>query len=354
MTAAYIDDLVADIEPIADESWSPADLAPVLAGTHEQPVPDLLVRNDGRALLYPAAINAIHGDSGTGKSWVAIFAIYEQLRRRRTAVLIDFEDTAVSVCARLLAAGATVEQVLTNFVYIRPQTHAGPFVVARLAELVAARNAALVVIDSIGEAFAAEGLDENKDVEVGPWYRRVARPLATAGAAILLVDHSTKAADNPLHPSGSKRKRAAVTGASYLVEATTALVKDQGGRLRLTCAKDRHGTYRRGEVVAALVMKYSIGGTMSLDLYEAGGDTAGAPNAAGVHAAQAAIAAAKAEGQPMSLRALVAAMKLRASSDVKRGGIELAVTRGHLAETSGANRARLFGWVSDMTEGSDR
>src|ERR687898_486158 len=65
-----------------------------------------------------------------------------------------------------------------------------------------------------------EGVDEDRDVQVGPWLRRVARRLAdSTGAGVIIIDHSTKAKDNPLFPSGSKRKRAAITGASYHVEA---------------------------------------------------------------------------------------------------------------------------------------
>ena len=84
----------------------------------------------------------------------------------------------------------------------------------------------LAVVDSLGEAFGLEGIDENHDVEVAPWLRRVARRLADAGLSVLLLDHSTKSADNPRRPSGSKRKRAAITGASYLpVISTTTLVR---------------------------------------------------------------------------------------------------------------------------------
>ena len=339
-----------DDDTVIDESWTPVDLGPVLAGEHVQPVPDWLLRNDGRALLYPGAINAVHGDSGAGKGWIVCFAIVEAARRKRGTVLVDFEDTAVSITARLQLLGMAPAEIERRLVYIRPQTAPGPHAVAYLCELVAIHDAALVVIDSIGEAFACEGLDENKDVEVGPWYRRVARPLADMGAAVLLVDHSTKAADNPLHPSGSKRKRAAITGASYFAEATTPFVKGEGGRIRLTCAKDRHGNYRRGEVVGNLAMTYSIGGTCHLELYAPDrSDDTSAGNGV-VLAAQAAVKAAKDEGVPLSRDALCGRMAIKCRADLKRGGIDLAVARGALTETAGSRGARLYQYLRDMTE----
>jgi hypothetical protein len=207
----------------------------------------------------------------------------------------------------------------------------------------------LVVIDSIGECFGLDGINEDKDAEVGPWMRRVARVLADAGAAVLLVDHSTKANDNPLHPSGSKRKRAAIGGASYLVTAIKPLTREHGGRLRLTCAKDRHGTFQRSVVVADFVMTVVEFGSR-VELY-ASSDTPINTNPIHETAARAAVAAVKAEGRPMSLRAVVAAMsKVRGSNEIKRGAIDIAVGRGALSETGGPRNSRLFTYVADLPE----
>src|SRR5690606_34602190 len=139
-----------------------------------------------------------------------------------------------------------------RFHYLSPGVEADEHAVGMVVDLVESVGASLVVIDSVGEAFGLEGLNENNDNEVAPWLRRVARRLADTGAAVGLVDHSTKSSENPLFPSGSKRKRAAITGAQYLVEATRPLTKEHGGQLRLTCGKDRHGNYRRGEAAAVL------------------------------------------------------------------------------------------------------
>ncbi len=67
---------------------------------------------------------------------------------------------------------------------------------------------------------------------------------------------------------------------------------------------------------------------------------------------RAAVKAAVSEGQPMSQRALTLAMKMKAALEVKRAGIDLAVGRGLLLETSGPRRSRLF-QVAPTTTASD-
>jgi len=331
----------------AGESWRPVELGPVLKGKISQPMPSIMQRGDGACLLYPGMINGFHGPSGEGKGQVTCWALAQQMRAGHNVMLIDFEDIATSIVSRLRMYGATDDEILERFVYIRPSDPFNDDAVTAVIALALERHVGLVVIDSLGEAFGLDGINEDKDAEVGPWLRRVARRIAGAGPAVLLIDHSTKAADNPLFPSGSKRKRAAIGGASYLITATAPLVKGKGGRLILTCAKDRHGNYARGEVVAAFVMKVDEAGEVRADLYSP--DNRERDPLVEV-VARAAVRAAKAEGRPMSLRTLLAAMKVKAGSDLKRGAIDLAVGRGALTETTGARNARLFTYGTEMVD----
>lgn len=333
-----------------DTTWRPIDLEPYLDGTTTQPTPDYLHRDDGHALFYAGAVNGIHGDSGSGKGWVICRLIVENALHGRRTLLVDLEDTADSIVGRLLLLGMTADQILTWLVYIRPQEPINAAVVTAWTKLIADRNITTVVIDSLGEAFSLEGINEDKDVEVGPWLRSVARPLANTGAAVVLVDHSTKANDNPLHPSGSKRKRAAITGASYLAESIKPFVKGEGGRLRLTCAKDRHGNYRRSETVADLVMNsdtHSVG----LALYAPSpiNTDATVPT---ILAARAAVAATKKAGRAVTRDELLGLMKgaIKAGTDTKRGGIDHAVGEGALTETKGARGARIFTFDHDLQD----
>jgi hypothetical protein len=244
-----------------DESFQPVDLTDVLSGRYVAPSPSILKRDDRQALLYRGQINGVHGDSGLGKGWVALFAAAEQLRAGSTVLMLDLEDVASSIIGRLRLLGVNDQAIDERFIYIRPQAAFDQLAVEYLVQIISERRPALVIVDSLGEAFGLEGIDENHDSEVGPWLRRVPRRLADVtdegydGPAVLIVDHVTKTNDNPLHPSGSKRKRAAVGGAQYWLQAPEPLSADKGGRLRLICAKDRHGTYARNEHVADLVIR---------------------------------------------------------------------------------------------------
>jgi hypothetical protein len=249
-----------NVDPNAiPESWSEINLAAVLAGDHTQPTPTVGHTIDGsRALSYRGAVNGMHADSGNGKGWVALLKAKQQLEMSNHVAFIDYEDNEASIVARLRILGVTVDAIRSRFHYFRPRDEWTAAVTRHLVEMVNDTRTTYVVIDSTGEAFATEGINEDRDNEVGPWMAMNARPLADteAAPAVDLIDHSTKANDNPLHPSGSKRKRAAISGASYFVKVRRPLVKGKGGELGLVCAKDRHGNYARGEEVARFVMTY--------------------------------------------------------------------------------------------------
>ena len=327
-------------------------LGPVLDGTAVQPSPTVCVRDDGEALFYPEAVNGLHGGSGEGKGWLICHAIHQEAARGHASMLIDCEDIPASIVARLTAIGTTADQIRRYLIYLRPQTAPTRLVVDHLIRIIREHDVRLAVIDSVGEAFALEGIDENADKEVGPWYRRVPRRLAEAGPAVVLADHSTKAGDNPLHPSGSKRKRAAITGASYLLEAIVPFVKNQGGRVRLTCAKDRHGNYRRGQRVGDLVMAASPLDRIDLELYAPDLNADDTASTSALLAAKAATEAAKAESGAVTLAALLGLIRdtkrIKACDNVLRGGIDLAVSRGALTETAGARNARMFTFAHDL------
>jgi predicted ATP-dependent serine protease len=201
------------------------------------PQPSILKRDDRQALLYRGQINGVHGDSGLGKGWVALFAAAEQLRAGSTVLMLDLEDVASSIIGRLRLLGVNDQALHERFIYIRPQAAFDRLAVEHLVQIVSERHPALVIIDSLGEAFGLEGIDENHDSEVGPWLRRVPRRLADVtdegydGPAVLIVDHVTKVNDNPPCTcpgrSASERRWAAPT----LAAGARAARPTRAGRL---------------------------------------------------------------------------------------------------------------------------
>ena len=77
------------------ESFERIDLAAVLAGDLKQPEPTLLYRHGDdirSALIYEAMVNGVHGDSGTGKSWIAVAVMKERFDAGDNVMLFDLED----------------------------------------------------------------------------------------------------------------------------------------------------------------------------------------------------------------------------------------------------------------------
>lgn len=338
-----------DDDPTPDASWVPVDLGPAVRGEVVKAEPSLLRREDGRALFYERAVNGVWSDSGEGKSMVAAAIVAQEITAGRHAVWVDFEDDETTIVERLVDIfGVDGAVIVERLHYLRPASPFGGRAVQVVAELVVTHDVALVVIDSQGEAFALEGIVEDRDLEVGTWLRRVARTLADLGPAIVIIDHSTKAKDNPLFPSGSKRKRAALTGAGYFLEAPTPLTREHGGRLRLTCAKDRHGHWRRGEIAAVVDFHvYPDGGT-SVKVWPPLGADTGSPDQKLRILARAAIRATKAAEHPLSLRELLALMNVKGRDTDKRAAIDYAIGAGAIRAEPGPRRATLHTYIRDL------
>ncbi len=254
---------VAIAEAVERGDWSPFDLSGALSGTEAAPEPTLLAPPVGPALLYPGRVNSMFGESGTGKTWVALAAIVEVIRNGGCAMLIDLEDTPHGIVSRLRALGLTVGQITEQFDYLSPHTPWSAPAREVVAALVSERRHDLVVIDSTGEAMAMGGVKGNNDDEVASWFRHFPRFLADLGPAVLVIDHVPKAADAPSgYAIGSQRKIAAVTGAAYRVEAIKVPSRSTDGLLKVVCAKDRHGAHVKGQTAAMVGIAHGIDGSV--------------------------------------------------------------------------------------------
>lgn len=326
------------------ESWRPIDLTDVLAGKYTALEPTILRRDDGKGLFYPGQVNGIHARDGVGKSWIALFAAAQELWDGHTVVWVDFEDpNPATIIERLRSLGFGDDTILAQFRYLSPKVPSGSEAIELLLQAVD-DAVTLVVVDSIGEAFGLDGINENNDNEVTPWLRQVLRPIAQAGPAVLSIDHSTNANDDPLRPSGSKRKRAAVTGHQCAVEPVEPFTKDQGGSVRLRCAKDRHGNYAFKQLVASITIT-SADGRMAFEISAPSIVETDQPDQKLELASSAAVWAVKRLGPgPHSRNVIEAKMgdKIKGRHDIKRAGIDWATSTGQFTESVGERNARLF------------
>ncbi|MEQ6901815.1 AAA family ATPase [Nocardioides sp. YIM 152588] len=251
-------DLAADDAVVPGASWLPIDLGPIVDGladgTLQRLEPTVGSLDGGGCIFYAGKVNGVAGESGSGKTWTALAVAAQELTEGRAVVYLDLEDDAAGIVGRLLDLGVDPEAVRAAFAYIRPDWRLDEVARSLLVDLLADRRPALAVVDSTGEGLALDGANPNADEEVARWFRRLPRLLASTGAAVVVLDHTAKAADGGLWPIGSQRKRAAIDGAQYMQETIRPFAKDTAGLAVLKCAKDRHGTYRAGQRVAELTV----------------------------------------------------------------------------------------------------
>jgi len=234
--------------------WDYLDLTTVLTDDYTPPRPEILHRTDGQALLYRGRINSLFGESGSGKSWVALAACAQEINLQHHVVYIDLEDHIAGIVERLEQLGCTRPQLITHFHYLAPFASADDYDLDRLETSITNLNVTLCVFDSVGEAMALGNTNPNADEEVARWYRTLPRRIANAGPAILLNDHQPKNTDTgALFAIGSQRKRAAIDGIAYRVLQKTPFARgESGGRIDLQVAKDRAGTFANKHIAASI------------------------------------------------------------------------------------------------------
>ncbi len=260
LTAAWdaVEDLY-ELDDKEDDSWGLVDFTKILDGTLVQPEPVILTRDDGKALFYLGKIHALNAESESAKTWITLYASAQVIAQGHHVLFIDFEDDAPSIAGRLLALGVTPEQILEQFHYIRPDdpidTH------ARLSALhvVDTYDVALAVIDGVTEAMVSSGQSITDNDDVARFYAALARPLAYAGPAVVLIDHVVKDKETRgRYAIGGQHKLAGITGASYLVEAIDPFAPGRTGRSRITVTKDKGGQVRRFAIAARNVGEFRM------------------------------------------------------------------------------------------------
>ena len=200
-------------------------------------MPSAFARSDGETLLYEGLANTIYGEPSSGKSWIALMAVIQQLRAGRRCIWWDNEDQAVTLAKRLQLLRATDLIGIETLAWRTGGMHESETAMAEaLAFLDGGTGPGLVVIDS------ATSFDCPKDgADVHPWVTSHVKPWINAGHTSLLIDHVPKQRkDRPAGAVGSFEKLSSIRGAALYVHGI-AWNGQQGGAVHLTIHKDAHG-----------------------------------------------------------------------------------------------------------------
>lgn len=237
------------------DSWLRVDLAPIIDGGWQPPQPAHLTRTDGKALLYAGAVHTFNGEPESMKSWCAQLACLQVVQGPGWALYLDFEDTADSVVRRLLAMGATRDQLLERFDYRRVDEPLTPEAAAIFEEALACQPS-LVVLDGVTEAMGLLGLDPYSNPDVAKFWALIPRRASRAGATVVLLDHVVKSTEaRGRWAIGAQHKLAAVDGAAFTFTTLRPFGAGRTGEARIELAKDRPGQlrgYTAGHTVAHL------------------------------------------------------------------------------------------------------
>jgi KaiC/GvpD/RAD55 family RecA-like ATPase len=227
---------------IADSSWIPKEIGDYELEADVQPT--MLRREDGNFILYPGKINAIFGESESGKTWVALEAVRQELNLGNTVFYIDFEDSARGILNRLKTLKTPTER-FKAFMYANPDTPFTPAVSEALMASLAEYKPSLVVVDGVNAAMNLMGLDLEKNKDATHFSQTILRPLRTFGSGILTIDHVTKSKDTRgNYAIGAQAKRADIDGVAVSVAVEQPFGRGIDGALSLTITKDRPGFVR--------------------------------------------------------------------------------------------------------------
>ncbi len=250
-------------------SWRPVDLAAILAGDHVDPLPTVLCRDDGPALLYPGKVHSVSGESESLKSWLLLVGAVEQLALGRSVLWVDLEDSAPAVVGRLMALGCPTTEIAKSFRYVRPvDPLPDP---SALLDLCVPPIPTLAVVDGVTEALSLFGLEPNSNGDIAAFMARLPRPLADAGPAVALIDHQVKNAENRgRYAIGAQHKLAGLDGAAYTLDLVHAFGHGRKGLARIDVAKDRPGRVREhasgGKHIAELHLTSEADGSVFAEL----------------------------------------------------------------------------------------
>ncbi|MER7234033.1 AAA family ATPase [Streptomyces olivaceus] len=236
----------------AADPWGFTDLTPFLddnAPARQEPEVGWFIENEtsnGGGVFYLGKVNSVFGDSESGKTMFALVAAAQEMDRGNHVMMLDYEDDAQAVTARLRALGASRDLIRTHFHYLSPERGLDDQAYGRLRTFVADLEVrgewtTMIIIDAVTEAMSVEGLDGRNENDVAAWQQSLPKRLSGLGPAVVTIDHSPRGGGREI---GSQHKKSGITGVSYECSSVSPFVIGGKGKLRLRVAKDKIGSVR--------------------------------------------------------------------------------------------------------------
>jgi hypothetical protein len=240
---SIVPNLDSDIQqPRERSSWYPKPLD--LNGEIEEENPEFLARNDGHRLFYRGKINALLGESESGKTWVALLAVKQALDIQQKVIYLDFEDSGKGILGRLRSLGVE-DSRFANFTYANPDQNLTLEERLDLVDALAEIKPELIIVDGVNAAMTLLNLELTSNRDATFFSQQLLKPLAASGACVITIDHVPKSKDNRgNYAIGAQAKRADINGCAIAVEVTLPFGKGMNGELNLKVTKDRPGAVR--------------------------------------------------------------------------------------------------------------
>jgi hypothetical protein len=274
---AEVDRHYAALASDAGSSWEPVDLHEYVFGDVDELVPEFLTREDGKSLLYPGCTHSIHGETGSGKSWLIQFAIAQVLETGGAALYVDYESTPSPIVKRLRRLGVTQDALKAGLTYVRPKQSPDALDIDRVAfaGLLTSRYD-VAVVDGANISLALCGLNPNAAPDVAKWHDLILLPIAEkTNAATVAIDHVPKSSERNGFAFGSQHKMAGLTGSAYTVEKVEPFGRGRRGIATLRVgSKDREGYihgigHNDGHSDGLLVAEFHMDASQSVDAIKA-------------------------------------------------------------------------------------
>jgi len=219
----------------------PINLGPIMK--HGVPPVQMLIPE----WLVAGELHWIYAEADSAKTWLAMrwaMQVIESLdipEERRYVCWFDEELGEGPIVERLLALGADPDLVEQRFVYFAfPSWGRTDEEIETHKALLAAVRPALVIYDTVTDALAEAGLDENSGRDVTAWVKAYPEQARQLGAAQVVLDHTSRAETSGKYAVGSRAKRAKAKVA-YLMKMTQRFDRDTVGRVDVTLTKNTRG-----------------------------------------------------------------------------------------------------------------